>query len=119
MTPRAIHSLMRRHFYYGVSASGGYRHLVIDGLLSEERVCGLIDDYIATSDAIVYADRGHAAVVPVHAVFSLLQQYRDAKPGARVQVVATDLSARVVIESIGVGIGEHRKPALPLERSTK
>ena len=39
----------------------------------------------------------------------LIQDYRLNDAHARVQVVAADFSGRIVIEPIGVGVGERRK----------
>lgn len=104
---------MRRLLCFGVSHADGYRHLMRDGILDEVLVDRLVADYIRTRDAIVYADRRHGAIVPVASVFSLLEQYRKELGTASIRIVASDLSAHVVIESIGVGVGEHRRQASP------
>lgn len=109
MTAREIHSLMRRLFYAGVSAKDGYRHLIKDEQLDPELVGKLLSDYIATRDVIVYADRHAGAQVPFDAAFASIIEYRLRNAHARVQVVASDFSSRVVIEPIGVGTGEYRQ----------
>ena len=80
---------------------------MIDGVLDEALVNRLIADYISGHDAIAYADARHGAVVSLAGVFQLVKHYRSENPTVRIQIVATDLSARVVIENSGVGAGER------------
>jgi hypothetical protein len=109
MTPREIQSLMRRLCYFAVSAADGYRHLIKSDVLDRDLVNKLVDDYVATNDVIVYAGAKDCACVPKAAAFGLIQEYRSNDARARVQVVATDFSGRIVIDPLGVGVGEHRK----------
>lgn len=109
MTPREIHSLMRRLWYFGISAAEGYRHLMRGDDLDCDLVGQLIDDYIATEDVIVYASATACSCVEKRAAFGLIREYRLDDPRARVQVVAANFASRIVIEPIGVGVGEHRR----------
>lgn len=112
MTPREIHSLMRRLCYVGVSAVDGYRHLMRSDELDRNLVNQLIDDYITTEEVIVYASAKDCANVRRPAAFGLIQEYRLNDTCAKVQVVAADFSSRIVVEPIGVGVGEHRRREL-------
>jgi hypothetical protein len=109
MTPREIQSLMRKLCYFGVSAAEGYRHLMRGDGLDRDLVSQLIDEYITTQDVIVYASSKDCSHVQKPAAFELIQDYRLNDAHARVQVVAADFSGRIVIEPIGVGVGERRK----------
>lgn len=108
MTPREIHSLMRRLCYFGVSAAEGSRHLMRNDGLDRDLVGQLIDEYITTQDVIVYASAKDCSYVQKPAAFGLIQEYRLNDAHARVEVVAADFSSRIVIEPIGVGVGERR-----------
>ena len=113
MTPRQIHSLMRRLCYFGVAAADGYRHLARAGGLDRELVQQLIDDYVVTDDVIVYADAFHCAHVPKSAAFGLILEYRSIDARSRIRVVADDFSAHIVVEPIDVGVGEQRRKPSP------
>ncbi|QOY93086.1 hypothetical protein IM543_16085 [Massilia sp. UMI-21] len=109
MTPREIHSLMRKLCYFGVSDADGYRHLMRSDELDRDLVIQLIDEYITTQDVIVYANAKDCSYVGKPAAFELIQKYRLNDARAPVEVVAADFSSRIVIEPIGVGVGEHRR----------
>ncbi|MES2070028.1 MAG: hypothetical protein V4488_06745 [Pseudomonadota bacterium] len=109
MTPREIQTLMRKIFYFRVSMADGYRHLMKNDVLDVVLVNKLIGDYIATQDVIVYASAQNCAYVPSGAAYELICVYRDNDAHADVQVVASDFSGRILIEPIGVGVGENRK----------
>ena len=109
MTPREIQSQMRRLCYFGVSAADGYRHLMRGDSLDRDLVSQLIGEYITTQNVIVYASSKDCSYVQKPAAFELIQDYRLNDAHARVQVVAADFLGRIVIEPIGVGVGERRK----------
>lgn len=111
MTPREIQSLMRRIFYFRISTANSYRHLMKNDVLDADLVTGLINDYIHTKDIMVYANAHRCAHVAMEDAYKLICDYRDSNPLIAVQVVASDFSSRVLIESIGVGIGETRRIA--------
>jgi len=102
MTPRQIHTLMKRLFYGDISLSDGYRHLFVDGELDRGLVEHLISSYIAGRDVIVYRDARHCACCPVEDAYDVICGYL---PHGRVKLAATDFSGRVIIESSGVGVG--------------
>ncbi|NNG25540.1 hypothetical protein [Telluria aromaticivorans] len=108
MTPREIHSLMRRLCPFGVSKADGYRHLVRNDALDRDLVDSLLSDYIATDGVFVYANAKKSSYVPKAAAFQLIQEHRNGDDRMAVQVVASDFSARVAIHPIGVGVGEHK-----------
>ena len=105
MTPREIHSLMRRLCYFGVSAVDGYRHLMRSGELDRNLVNQLIDDYITTEEVIVYASAKDCASVRRPAAFGLIQEYRLNDTCAKGQVVAADFSSRIVWNQSELGLG--------------
>ena len=108
MTPREIHSLMRRLCPFSVSEADGYRHLVRNDALDQDLVNSLLGDYITTDEVFVYASARKSAYVSKAAAFKLIQEYRNGDDRTTVQVVASDFSTRVAIHSIGVGVGEHK-----------
>ncbi len=108
MTPREIHSLMRKLCPFGFSEAENYRHLVKNDALDRDLVDGLLNDYVLTHDVFVYASAKKGTYVPKAAAFQAIQEYILSDDRTTVQVVASDFSARVVIRPIGVGVGEHK-----------
>ena len=109
MTSREIQTLMRKLFYFRVSAADGYRHLIKENVLNVGLVDSLIREYVDTKDVIVYASVHQCALVSRSEAYELICEYRRNDASATVQVVASDFSGRVMVEPIGTGVGEHRK----------
>lgn len=111
MNRREIQSLMRRIFYFRISTKDAYRHLMKDEMLDAGLVKGLINDYIHTEDVIVYVNAQKCAHVVMKDAYNLICEFREHNPQSAVQVVASDFSSRVLIEPIGVAVGEIRRMA--------
>jgi len=82
-----------------------------DEMLDAGLVTGLINDYIHTEDVIVYANAQECAHVLMKDAYNLICEFRENNPQSAVQVVASDFSSRVLVEPIGVGVGEIRRMA--------
>jgi hypothetical protein len=82
-----------------------------DEVLDAGLVMGLINDYIHTEDVIVYASAQKCAHVVMKDAYKLICEFRENSPQSAVQVVASDFSSRVLVEPIGVGVGEIRRMA--------
>jgi hypothetical protein len=83
--------------------------LIKNSVLDANLVAGLISDFIHTEDVIVYANAQKCEHVATAAAYKLICDYRGQQCSIAVQVVASDFSSRVLIEPIGVGIGEIRR----------
>jgi hypothetical protein len=80
-----------------------------DEVLDAGLATGLINDYIHTEDVIVYANAQKCAHVVMNDAYKLICEFMENSPQSAVQVVASDFSNRVLVEPIGVGVGEIRK----------
>jgi hypothetical protein len=103
MTPREIHSVMRRLFGHEVHGPDDWRHLVANGTFDRELCRKLLDDYIESDLLLV-----HGGTVATSFECSKDEAVAHAEAlyvSNVVRLADRDLSGRVIIQSIGVGKG--------------
>lgn len=84
----------------------GWRHLLVADKLDRHRVQALIDDYIVGGTILMYSDSQHAMACSREQVFEHLEMWL---PKGQVKLADPKFQGRVLIESLGVGVGSKAR----------
>lgn len=104
MSPRQIHTLMRRFFYGDIPMSDGYRSIERDGSLARDLVEILIADYIPGDEVLVYLASEKCGSCQKSGAFTYIEKIYSR---GRLRLASVDFQGQILIEPIGVGVGSN------------
>ncbi len=103
MTPREIHTLIRRLFYADPPGDDAWVHLMPDGHLDHEATLKLLTQHITTEDVVVHGGSSSRCVcLPMRDAPRRIEEYMAY---GTVRIASTDLKGQVLDNQIGVGRG--------------
>jgi hypothetical protein len=108
MTPREIHTLIRRLFYADPPGNDAWVHLMPDGHLDHEETLKLLKRYIATEEVVVHGGSASRCVsLPIHDAPQRIEEFMTE---GTVRIASIDFRGQVLINQIGVGRGGIKTP---------
>ena len=105
MTPREITSIMHKLFAYDVGGAVPWRHLMNEGRLDHAACLVFLREYITDEFVLVFVDSRHAVKCSINEAPSIIEDFMKIR---RVKVANLSLTAKIVVDPIGVAQGERR-----------
>ena len=103
MNKREIQTLMNRLFYGDIDQSDGWHHLLSDGHLDKDLFEEFLFSYIETDTVLVYLNGQNAVQCKASEAHQIV---KDLLVHGRVKMADPKFKGRVIIDPIGVGVGQ-------------
>jgi hypothetical protein len=102
MNNREIITLMHKLFSGDIDTSDGYVHLFTNDELDISKYEAFVSSYIHGEAVLVFINSQNVHQCTIHESFELV---RDNMANNRIRLANENFSAKILIESIGVGVG--------------